>query len=213
VMRARSVLVALSLAEYVRAQGAHVLLLLDSVTRYALALREIGLAAGEPPTVRAYTPGVFAALPRIVERCGALRHSGAITALMTVLTESDDVDDPMAETMRALLDGHIVLTRELAEQGHYPAIQVPRSISRVMQYVAQPGERRLAAEAVAQLALYESSRTLVESGLYATGSNPALDRALRKRDALIDFLRQSPDTATSREATLGALAALLGESP
>ncbi|CAD6549084.1 FliI/YscN family ATPase [Paraburkholderia metrosideri] len=213
VMRARSVLVALSLAEYFRAQGAHVLLLLDSVTRYALALREIGLAAGEPPTVRAYTPGVFAALPKIVERCGVLRHNGAITALMTVLTETDEVDDPMAETMRALLDGHIVLTRELAEQGHYPAIQVPRSISRVMQYVTQPDERRLAAEAVMQLAVYESSRTLVESALYAAGSNPALDRALLKRDALVDFLRQPSDTATSRETTLRALAALLKDKP
>ncbi|OLL30868.1 flagellar protein FliI [Burkholderia sp. SRS-W-2-2016] len=212
VMRARSVLVALSLAEYFRAQGAHVLLLLDSVTRYALALREIGLAAGEPPTVRAYTPGVFAALPKIVERCGALRDSGAITALMTVLTETDDIDDPMAETMRALLDGHIVLTRELAEQGHYPAIQVPRSISRVMQYVAQPDERRLAAEAVSQLAAYESSRTLVEAGLYAPGSNPPLDRALRNRTALVDFLRQAPDTPMPRAATLSVLAALLDTS-
>ncbi|MBB5447943.1 MULTISPECIES: FliI/YscN family ATPase [unclassified Paraburkholderia] len=211
VMRARSVQVALSLAEYFRAQGAHVLLLLDSVTRYALALREIGLAAGEPPTVRAYTPGVFAALPKIVERCGAIRNSGAITALMTVLTETDDIDDPMAETMRALLDGHIVLTRELAEQGHYPAIQVPRSISRVMQYVAEPNERRLAAEAVAQLAAYEASRTLVESGLYAPGSNPALDRALQQRAALIDFLRQAPDATTPRATTINALAALLRE--
>jgi flagellum-specific ATP synthase len=115
----------------------------------------------------------------------------------------------MAETMRALLDGHIVLTRELAEQGHYPAIQVPRSISRVMQNVTQPAERRLAAEAVAQLAAYDSSRTLVESGLYAAGSNPALDRALLKRGALLDFLRQPPDIATSRKTTLAALAELL----
>jgi flagellum-specific ATP synthase len=213
VMRARAVLVALSLAEYFRARGAHVLLLLDSVTRYALALREIGLAAGEPPTVRAYTPSVFAALPRIVERCGVLRGSGAITALMTVLTETDDVDDPMAETMRALLDGHIVLTRELAERGHFPAIQVPRSVSRVMQHVAQPAERQLAADAIAQLALYESSRTLVESGLYAAGSNPALDRALRLRPALIGFLRQDTNEATPRETTLRALATLLKEHP
>ncbi|MDR6411314.1 FliI/YscN family ATPase [Paraburkholderia terricola] len=211
VMRARSVLVALSLAEYFRAQGAHVLLLLDSVTRYALALREIGLAAGEPPTVRAYTPSVFAALPKIVERCGALRDSGATTALMTVLTETDDIDDPMAETMRALLDGHIVLSRELAEQGHFPAIHVPRSVSRVMQYVAKPRERQLAADAVAQLAVYDSSRTLVESGLYAAGSNPALDRALRMRPALVDFLRQDTSAAMPRDTALDALAALLQE--
>ena len=211
VMRARSVLAALSLAEYFRSQGSHVLLLLDSVTRYALALREIGLAAGEPPTVRAYTPSVFAALPKIVERCGALKAGGAITALMTVLTETDDIDDPMAETMRALLDGHIVLTRELAEQGHFPAIQVPRSVSRVMQHVTQPDERRLAADVVAQLALYESSRTLIESGLYVANSNPALDRVLRLRPALTGFLRQDTVAAVSRETALAELAMLLKE--
>jgi flagellum-specific ATP synthase len=212
VMRARSVLVALSLAEYFRSRGSHVLLLLDSATRYALALREIGLAAGEPPTVRAYTPGVFAALPKVVERCGALKGSGAITALMTVLTETDDVDDPMAETMRALLDGHIVLTRELAEQGHFPAIQVARSVSRVMPYVTRPEDRQLAADVIAQLALHESSRTLIESGLYAAGSNPALDRALRLRSALTGFLRQDTSKAVSRETALAELTVLLREA-
>ncbi len=212
IMRARSVLVALSIAEYFRAQGKHVLLLLDSVTRYALALREIGLAAGEPPTVRAYTPSVFAALPKVVERCGGLKNGGAITALMTVLTETDDIDDPMAETMRALLDGHIVLTRELAEQGHFPAIQVPRSVSRVFHYVADAKARALATDAVAQLALYESSKTLVESGLYAAGSNPALDRVLALRPALIAFLRQDMATAVERQATLSALSTVLGAS-
>ncbi|TKC89457.1 FliI/YscN family ATPase [Trinickia terrae] len=211
VMRARSVLVALSIAEYFRAQGQHVLLMLDSVTRYALALREIGLAAGEPPTVRAYTPSVFAALPKIVERCGALKPGGAITALMTVLTETDEIDDPMAETMRALLDGHIVLTRELAERGHFPAIQVPRSVSRVFQHVANAEQRALAADAVAQLALYESSKTLVESGLYAAGSNPELDRALRLRPELIAFLRQDTETAVPREEAIARLGALLKE--
>jgi len=211
VMRARSVLVALSLAEYFRAQGAHVLLMLDSVTRYALALREIGLAAGEPPTVRAYTPSVFAALPKIVERCGALKSGGAITALMTVLTETDEIDDPMAETMRALLDGHLVLTRELAEQGHFPAIQVPRSVSRVFQHVTNAAQRTLATDAIAQLALYESSKTLVESGLYAAGSNPQLDRALRLRSALIAFLRQDADTRTPRDEAIAMLESLLKE--
>ncbi|MGH8080801.1 MAG: FliI/YscN family ATPase [Lysobacter sp.] len=190
ILRARSVLVALSIAEYFRAQGKHVLLLLDSITRYALALREIGLAAGEPPTIRAYTPSVFAALPKVIERCGALRQGGAITALMTVLAESDDIDDPMTETLRALLDGHIVLTRTLAEQGHYPAIDVPRSISRVFGQVTAKEHRDAAKTAIAQLSLYESSRTLVESGLYVAGSNPQLDRALRTRPALIEFLRQ-----------------------
>lgn len=212
VMRARSVALALAYAEYFRAQGKHVLLLLDSMTRYALALREIGLAAGEPPTIRAYTPGVFAALPKIVERCGALRHGGAITAVMTVLTETDDIDDPMAETLRALLDGHIVLTRALAEQGQFPAIDVPRSVSRVFRQVTTEEERTLAAEAIEQLSLYDASRTLVESGLYTAGSHPALDRALATRPALIQFLKQDLTIATARTKTMAELAALLGPS-
>ncbi|MEZ0604633.1 FliI/YscN family ATPase [Paraburkholderia sp. IW21] len=209
ILRARSVLYALSIAEYFRAKGKHVLLLLDSVTRYALALREIGLAAGEPPTVRAYTPGVFAALPKIVERCGGIKAGGAITALMTVLSETDEIDDPMAETMRALLDGHIVLSRDLAEQGHFPAISVPRSVSRVFQHVTQAGERELAADAIAQLALYESSRTLIESGLYAAGSNPSLDRALRLRPALTAFLRQNVNAPMPRWEAMANLATLI----
>ncbi|WP_394539632.1 FliI/YscN family ATPase [Lysobacter enzymogenes] len=209
ILRARSVLAALSLAEYFRAQGKHVLLLLDSITRYALALREIGLAAGEPPTIRAYTPSVFSALPKVIERCGALRQGGAITALMTVLAESDDIDDPMTETLRALLDGHIVLTRALAEQGHYPAIDVPRSISRVFAQVTAPEHRAAAKTAIAQLSLYESSRTLVESGLYAAGANPELDRALRTRPALIDFLRQDSGQADEAAGSVERLRALL----
>ncbi|BFG79460.1 flagellar protein export ATPase FliI [Paraburkholderia terrae] len=213
ILRARAVLFALSIAEYFRAQGKHVLLLLDSITRYALALREIGLAAGEPPTVRAYTPGVFAALPKVVERCGGLKAGGAITALMTVLSETDDIDDPMTETMRALLDGHIVLSRQLAEQGHYPAIDLPRSVSRVFQHVTQPAERALAADALSQLASYESSKTLVESGLYVAGSNPTLDRALRLRSTLTAFLRQDMNSAVPRVDAIDALGALLKDRP
>ncbi|MXN76544.1 FliI/YscN family ATPase [Burkholderia sp. 4701] len=210
ILRARSVSAALAHAEYFRSQGKHVLLLLDSITRYALALREIGLAAGEPPTLRAYTPSVFAALPKIVERCGAVRGGGAITALMTVLAETDEIDDPMAETMRALLDGHLVLTRTLAEQGHFPAIDVTRSISRVMQHVASDESRDLAAHALAGLSLYERSRTLIEAGLYVAGSNPVLDDALRVRAGLIDFLRQDVGQATDRDRAIASLKTLLG---
>lgn len=210
ILRARSVMAALSLAEYFRAQGKHVLLLLDSITRYALALREIGLAAGEPPTLRAYTPSVFSALPKVIERCGALRQGGAITALMTVLAESDDIDDPMTETLRALLDGHIVLTRTLAEQGHYPAIDVPRSISRVFGQVTEAGHRADAKAAIAQLSLYETSRTLVESGLYVAGSNPQLDLALRTRPALIEFLRQESGRSQAGAQSQSRLRELIG---
>ncbi|HDR9132870.1 FliI/YscN family ATPase [Burkholderia vietnamiensis] len=210
ILRARSVSAALAHAEYFRSQGKHVLLLLDSITRYALALREIGLAAGEPPTLRAYTPSVFAALPKIVERCGAVRGGGAITALMTVLAETDEIDDPMAETMRALLDGHLVLTRTLAGQGHFPAIDVTRSVSRVMQHVASDDARHLAARVVAGLSLYERSRTLIEAGLYVAGSNPMLDDALRVRSGLIDFLRQDVGQATDRDHAIASLKTLLG---
>ncbi|KVO87463.1 flagellar protein FliI [Burkholderia ubonensis] len=210
ILRARGVSAALAHAEYFRAQGRHVLLLLDSVTRYALALREIGLAAGEPPTLRAYTPSVFAALPKIVERCGVLRSGGAITALMTVLTETDEIDDPMAETMRALLDGHLVLTRALAEQGHFPAIDVTRSISRIMQHVADDNARGLAARALAGLSRYERSRTLIEAGLYVAGTHPDLDDALRVRPDLITFLRQDAGQATSRDRALALLRDILG---
>ncbi|MDR5646547.1 FliI/YscN family ATPase, partial [Burkholderia cenocepacia] len=205
----RSVSAALAHAEYFRSQGKHVLLLLDSITRYALALREIGLAAGEPPTLRAYTPSVFAALPKIVERCGAVRGGGAITALMTVLAETDEIDDPMAETMRALLDGHLVLTRTLAEQGHFPAIDVTRSVSRVMQHVASDDVRHLAARALAGLSLYERSRTLIEAGLYVAGSNPVLDDALRVRSGLVDFLRQDVGQATDRDHAIASLKTVL----
>jgi flagellum-specific ATP synthase len=213
VKRVRGVHAALAHAEYFRSRGQHVLLLVDSMTRYAQAMREIGIASGEPPAVRAYTPGVFAALPRIIERCGALVGGGAITAIMTVLTETDDADDPMAESLRALLDGHIVLSRALAEQGHFPAIDVPRSVSRVFREVNDEANRSLAREAVAQLSAYEASRTLVESGLYAPGSQPALDRALDRRDALVSFLRQDAAQSSDMARTREALVAALGGNP
>ncbi|MDF3836826.1 FliI/YscN family ATPase [Cupriavidus basilensis] len=209
VMRARSVLAALTVAEYLRDTGGRVLFMLDSVTRYAMALREIGLAAGEPPTARAYTPGVFAALPRVVERCGAFQDGGAITAIMTVLTESDNADDPLADTMRALLDGHIVLSRKLAEQGHYPAIDVSRSMSRLFRHVVAPDEGAAAADATRLLSIYNESRVLVEAGLYKAGENPELDRAIRLRDSLNAFLRQSPDVRTGRTEAVVQLKYLL----
>jgi flagellum-specific ATP synthase len=208
-MRVRAGRYALALAEHWRAQGRHVLLLLDSVTRLAMALREIGLAAGEPPTVRAYTPGVFTAIPKLVERCGATKSGGAITAVMTVLSETDDIDDPVSELMKSLLDGHIVLSRSLAERGHFPAIDVPRSISRLAGSLTAATERERCRTAVAMLSAYESSRTLIESGLYAAGANAEIDEALRKRPALLDFLRQGQDQRSDFAATRAGLAAVL----
>jgi flagellum-specific ATP synthase len=189
-MRVRAGKYALALAEHWRRQGLHVMLLLDSVTRLAMAMREIGLAAGEPPTVRAYTPAVFAAIPRLMERCGALRSGGAITAIVTVLSETDDIDDPISEMMKALLDGHIVLSRTLAEQGHYPAVDAPRSISRLADGLRADPHRAAAEAAVRLLSTYESSRTLIEAGLYVAGASLEIDRSLERRPALMEFLKQ-----------------------
>ena len=204
-MRVQAVEQALAIAGRWRAEGHHVLLLLDSATRYAMALREIGLAAGEPPTVRAYTPGVFAALPRLVERCGAVRDGGAITAVMTVLSETDDVDDPITEVMKSLLDGHIILSRRVAEQGRYPAIDVPRSISRLAGRVMTSDHRALAARALASLSAYDAARTLIEAGVYVAGTNVETDAAVRRRPALEAFMAQGEEP-TALTVTLAGLA-------
>ncbi|HEX4695796.1 FliI/YscN family ATPase [Sphingomonas sp.] len=205
VMRARAVDQALALADHWRARGEHVVLMLDSITRLAMALREIGLAAGAPPTVRAYTPNVFAALPRIVERCGAVRGGGAITAIMTVLSETDDVDDPIVEVMKSLLDGHIVLSRLLADQGHFPAIDIVRSVSRQAARLVEPDHLALMRNAVGLLAAYDENRVMIESGVYRARSNERIDAAIAARAALAGFLRQPNDEAVAPAATLASL--------
>lgn len=212
-LRVRSVDYALSLAEHWRARGEHVLLMVDSVTRAAMALREVGLAAGAPPTVRAYTPNVFAALPRMVERCGAIQGGGAITAVFTVLSETDDVDDPIVEVMKSLLDGHIVLSRTLAEQGHFPAIDVVRSVSRQAERLVSAGQRAAMRGAVAMLAAYDEARIMIESGVYKTGTNPLVDRAIAARAALGDFCRQQRDACDDVTETVSRLIALAREVP
>ncbi len=212
IVRARAVYFALALAEHFRTQGRHVLFVLDSMTRLAMALREIGLAVGEPPTVRAYTPSVFSILPRVIERFGAVKGAGAITALVSVLTETDDTDDPLAETVKALLDGHIVLGRELAERGQLPAINVQRSVSRFFRTVTDEAQRTLVTEAIGQLSVYDSSRSLVESGMYKVGTNPALDRALHCRERLLAFMRQAPEQRVERKRAIDELAAAIKEA-
>jgi flagellum-specific ATP synthase len=211
VVRVRAVHYAAAIAEHFRDQGRHVVFLLDSLTRLAMALREVGLAAGEPPTVRAYTPSVFAVLPRVVERFGAVRDVGAITAFFSVLTEGDDTDDPLAETLKALLDGHVTLSRELAEQGQYPAINVHKSVSRFFPFLANETHQAIAADIIAQLAAYEASRSLIESGLHKPGVNERLDRAIALREELLRQLRQRPDERCSMADSLAKLQAVIGE--
>jgi flagellum-specific ATP synthase len=208
--RARAPSLALALAEHWRGEGRHVLVLVDSVTRLAMALREIGLAAGSPPTVRAYTPNVFSVLPRLVERCGALSRGGAITAIMTVLSETDDADDPIVELMKSLLDGHIVLSRSIAEQGHFPAIDVVRSVSRGIEKRISRSHRSAQRDVVAMLAAYDESRVMVETGAYRAGTNAILDRAIRSREAILSFLAQAMDERVDFKTSESALCALAG---
>jgi flagellum-specific ATP synthase len=188
--RIRAAHAAVAVASYFAEAGRSVLLTLDSITRLAMARREVGLAAGEPATARGYTPSVFAELPALCERCGTRPGGGSVTALLTVLVEGDDLNEPVADSMRAILDGHIVLVRELAQQGHYPAIDVLASISRLLPDLATDAERQLAAEAIRHLSVLEKHRSLVELGAYVRGANPALDEALALEPALCAWLRQ-----------------------
>jgi flagellum-specific ATP synthase len=198
--RLRAAYAAVAIAEYFRDEGRQVLLTMDSVTRFAMARREVGLAAGEPPTARGYTPSVFAELPQLCERCGTAPSGGSITALMTVLVEGDDFNEPVADHMRAILDGHIVLSRQLAHAGQYPAIDVLHSASRVMPDITPAAQREIAAEAVRVLSLLERNRQLVDIGAYERGSNAALDAALALQPRLVSWLRQQEGGVAAAQA-------------
>jgi len=197
-----------AVAEYFRDQGKSVLLVVDSITRFALAQREIGLAIGEPPTFRGYTPSVFSWLPRIVERCG--RHgAGEISAVYSVLVEGDDMNEPITDHMRAVLDGHIVLTRELAQRGHFPAIDVLQSTSRLLDALANPGDVAQVTEARRILAKVESARDMIELGAYQPGSNGALDQAISAEARIGELLRQSLHQAVPRKQAMQMLSAAI----
>jgi len=188
-LRLRSAYLGTSIAEYFRDQGRNVMLMMDSVTRFALAQREIGLAAGEPPATRGYPPSVFALLPRLLERSGRT-NSGSITGLYTVLVEGDDTNEPISDTVRGILDGHVVLSRRIAQQGHFPAIDVLASLSRLMTELATP-EHKQAALTIRQLmAAYQQSEDLITIGAYQAGSNPLVDAAIQMKPAIDHFLRQ-----------------------
>lgn len=210
-MRARGALVATSIAEYFRDQGKHVLLMLDSVTRVAMAWREIGLAVGEPPTTRGYPPSVFAALPRLLERAGAGR-TGAITAMYTVLVEGDDFNEPVTDHVRSVLDGHIVLSRRLATAGHFPAIDVLESASRVRNRIADVDQLAAARTVQEQLAIYREKEDLIAVGAYREGTSPVIDRAVRMRDPINRFLQQGPGEPSTFDSARSNMLDLAGEA-
>ena len=187
--RIKGAVVATAIAEYFRDQGKNVLLMMDSVTRVAMAQREIGLASGEPPTTKGYTPSVFAMLPRLLERAGK-DDKGSITGLYTVLVDNDDMNEPIADAVRSIIDGHIVLSRDLAHKNHYPAIDVLESVSRVMPKVITNEQRQLSQEARQILATYADAEDLINIGAYVRGSNPKIDKAISKIDVLNRFLTQ-----------------------
>jgi flagellum-specific ATP synthase len=206
-VRVQAAQTATAVAEYFRDAGKNVLLIMDSLTRFALAQREIGLAAGEPPTTRGYPPSVFAMLPRLVERAGR-SALGSITALYSVLVEGDDTTEPVADTVRGLLDGHIILSRKLAAQSHYPAIDVLESISRLFQDIVPP-EQRSAAQTVRELlAAYKDHEDLISIGAYRSGANPTVDSAIAMRDEINKFLRQSVTDGSTVESARKELVAL-----
>ena len=210
-LRARAALYATTVAEHFRDQGKRVLLVMDSVTRFAMALREIGLAVGEPPATKGYPPSVFAALPRLLERAGTAEGEGAITAVYTVLVEGDDLADPISDAARAIRDGHVVLRRELAEKGHFPALDVAASVSRVFPRVASEPQRALAARARELLAAERELDDLRAIGAYVPGSLPRLDEAAERGPALAAFLRQGTEApAADLEATVASLGAVFG---
>jgi flagellum-specific ATP synthase len=204
VERLRAAFVATRIAEWFRDEGRHVVLMMDSLTRVAMAQREIGLSAGEPPATRGYPPSVFTLMPRLLERAGTSPH-GSITGLYTVLVEGDDLQDPVGDTARSILDGHIVLSRRLATSGHFPSIDVLESISRVTSAVTTPDQLGDATHLRRMLAAHRSVRELVEIGAYVSGADPDADAAIARMPQIDAFLRQAMDDSTSLPDTWARL--------
>jgi flagellum-specific ATP synthase len=210
--RLKGAFVAMSIAEHFRDQGQNVLLMMDSVTRFAMAQREIGLAVGEPPTTRGYTPSVFSLLPQLLERAGS-GEKGSITGLFTVLVEADDMNDPIADAVRSILDGHIVLTRELATQNHYPAIDVLESVSRLTRDLTTPEQQKVSAQAREALATHRRNQDLINIGAYPLGTNPAIDLSIQLHEPLKAFLQQPVDKGFSCAQSWSLLGQVMATPP
>ena len=210
-LRMRGAYLATAIAEYFCARKHNVLLMMDSVTRFAMAMREIGLAIGEPPTTKGYTPSVFATLPKLLERAGKFKNQGSITGLYTVLVDGDDLTEPVADAVRSILDGHIVLSRDLAAKNHYPAIDVMMSTSRVMRDIVSQRHLELAGRTRSVMAVYRESEDLINIGAYAAGSNPRIDYAISRIDAINTFLHQRMDEASSLDESISAMGELVSD--
>lgn len=208
-LRMRGAYVATALAEYYCSQGKNVLLMMDSVTRFAMAQREIGLSTGEPPSQKGYTPSVFATLPKLLERAGSFEGEGSITGFYTTLVEGDDMNDPIGDSVRSIVDGHIVLSRALAQKGHFPAIDIMQSASRVMRAVSTPEHAKLAQKLRETLAIYKDAEDLINIGAYKPGSNPKIDKAVKVIDAVNDFLKQRVEDPTNFTQTIRMMQQIL----
>ncbi len=209
-LRMRAAYLATTIAEHFADQGKRVLLLMDSLTRFCMAQREIGLSMGEPPATKGYTPSVFASLPRLLERAGSRgQRGGSITGLYTVLVEGDDLDDPIADSARSILDGHIVLSRQLADKGHFPSIDVLKSVSRVMRSVVSSEHNDLASSMRELMAIYRDAEDLINIGAYVRGSNSKIDKAIELNDFINRFLRQDVSDKTSMQDTVALMRAII----
>lgn len=210
-LRMRGAFLATTIAEYFCDQGKDVLLMMDSVTRFAMAMREIGLAVGEPPTTKGYTPSVFATLPKLLERAGNFKEKGSITGLYTVLVDGDDLTEPVADAVRSILDGHIVLSRDLAARNHFPAIDVMMSTSRVMRDIVPPRQIELAGKIRSVMAQYKASEDLINIGAYTAGSNAKIDYAISHIDSINNFLCQGMNESAGLDESLVAMGKLVNE--
>lgn len=207
-VRMRGAYLATTIAEYFRDQGKHVLLIIDSITRFAMSSRDVGLSAGEPPTNRGYTSSFFVRIPILLERAGNIEGKGSITGIYTVLVEGDDLNDPVGDTVRSIVDGHIVLSRKLANRGHYPAIEVLESVSRVARDVASPEHIELRERTIRILSAYASAEDMISIGAYAKGSNPVIDQAIALKPKLDELLRQPMDRRENCAIALNKLKAI-----